>query len=140
MIDIGCGTGILSITAAKLGVKEVIGLDIDQDAINISRLNAANNQVEEATRFLQESIEELMMGGLVPSHAPLVIANIIAPTLTKLFEEGLAKLVSPRGTLILSGILEGQHPEIITQMENAGFKHQSTLQQDEWVALIGTKL
>jgi ribosomal protein L11 methyltransferase len=136
MVDIGCGTGILSIAAAKLGVNQVIGVDIDPDAIRISQKNARDNQVGDRTEFCQGSISKILQGCFGITQAPLVVANIITPTLTKLFADGLVDVIAPGGLLVLSGILEDQLKDFIRDLEKHPLEIQSRRQQGEWIALL----
>jgi ribosomal protein L11 methyltransferase len=139
MFDIGCGSGILSIAGAKLGVSSVLGLDTDPDAIQVSLANAEKNQVGDRTSFALGSVKELIRKEFQFSRAPLVVANIIAPILTRLFEDGLRDIVSPAGNLILSGVLQEQLPGILTLLDDYGFNLKTQRQQGEWVGLWGRK-
>lgn len=140
MIDLGCGSGVLSIAAVKLGVEKVLGVDIDLDAVQVSRENARTNAVSTQVEFKEGSVKDIMsLGGGVPG-ASLVVANIIAPILEDLFDEGLGALVFPGGKIILSGILREQVPAILSCLERAGFKPPEIQQQEEWVGLIAEKV
>lgn len=139
MIDIGCGSGILSIAAAKLGVREILGVDIDPDAVRLSKANAIKNRVEKNTYFHLGSIGDLKKERTPFYRAPLVAANIIAPILTSLFKQGLCKILLPGGSLVLSGILEEQLPDMLIMLNRHGVIPQTQLQQDEWIALIGIR-
>jgi ribosomal protein L11 methyltransferase len=136
MFDIGCGTGIISIAAAKLGVNEVIGVDIDPDAIKISKANAKNNQVGDKTVFFQGSIDEILQGAFRRSQTPLIVANIITPILTGLIENGLVEILSQEGFLILSGILEDQLCDFKQILGEFPLDILSERQQGDWIALL----
>ena len=139
MFDIGCGSGILSIAGAKLGVSSVLGLDTDPDAIRVSLANAEKNQVSGSTSFALGSVRELIQKEFKFSQSPLVVANIIAPILTRLFEDGLRDTVSPEGNLILSGILQEQLPGILALLDENGFNLKIQRQQGEWIGLWGSR-
>ncbi len=139
MIDLGCGSGILSITGAKLGVEQVLGVDTDPDAIQISRENAAANRVSGVTSFQQGSVKEILEGKAYFQKAPLVVANIIAPILISLFEDGLGEMVLPQGKLVLSGILEEQTRDVVDCFAGAGFTMRMQRQRQEWIGLVGEK-
>jgi len=139
MLDIGCGSGILSIAGAKLGVSSVLGVDTDPDAIRVSLANAEKNQESDKNNFAQGSVKELIQNEFQFSQAPLVVANIIAPVLTRLFEDGLRDIVSPEGNLILSGILEEQLSGILTLLDEHGFNLKTQRQQGEWIGLWGSR-
>ncbi len=108
VIDMGCGSGILSIAAVKLGARFALGLDIDPQAIPNARENAAANGVSNLIELEAGSVAEVLAGRFTLQQAPLVMANILSPILIRLLDEGLARLVSPGGRLILSGILDEQ--------------------------------
>jgi len=136
VIDIGCGSGILSIAALKLGATRALGVDVDDNAITESRKNAGLNEVEK--RFLLEigSVKEIREGKFAYSCAPLVFANILAPVIIRLFEDGLGELVSPDGALILSGILAEQGERVIASAAEHGFVLADKRQMDDWVAFV----
>ena len=140
MIDIGCGTGILSIAAAKLGVDHVVGVDIDLDAVKISQANTQNNQVDDRTFFYQGSIGDILRGTIGISQAPLVVANIITPVLTSLFEDGLVDVLAPGGFLVLSGILEEQFVDFVQILKEYSLDIHSQRQQGEWIALLCARI
>ena len=140
MIDIGCGTGILSIAAAKLGVDHVVGVDIDLDAVKISQANTQNNQVDDRTFFYQGSIGDILRGTIGISQAPLVVANIITPVLTSLFEDGLVDVLAPGGFLVLSGILEEQFADFVQVLKEYSLDIHSQRQQGEWIALLCARI
>lgn len=139
MIDIGCGSGILSIAGAKLGLNQVLGVDVDPEAVEISRQNAAVNLVSERTDYQLGSVKELLELGADKQPSPLVVANIIAPILDELFHEGLGELVSLRGCLVISGILEVQADGIQDRFERSGFEICEKRQKGDWVGLVGVK-
>jgi len=139
MIDIGCGSGILSIAAGKLGVKFILGTDIDPDAIKVSTANAILNQVQDLTLFHTGSVYEIRKGNFEIDQAPLVVANMIAPILSDLFSAGLDKLVSPGGSLLLSGILEKQLIEMKEILDEKGFMLKKVHRMEDWTALWAEK-
>jgi ribosomal protein L11 methyltransferase len=107
VLDVGCGTGILGITAAKLGAEEVICLDIDRKAVTIARENAAINHVEERLRVITQDV------ATINEPRNLIIANLTAKLLLKLCPH-LLTLLLPEGYLIISGIIE-QDAEVIEE-------------------------
>lgn len=140
LIDVGCGSGILSIAAAKLGVERILGVDSDPEAIRVSRENAKKNNLKKTIAFHTGSVQEIFSEIFSLPRATLVVANIIAPILEELFEEGLGDIVSPDGHLVLSGILEDQLPAILNRLEQSDFKVRNTLRQGEWVAVHAEKI
>ena len=139
LIDVGCGSGILSIAVAKLGVERILGVDTDPEAIRVSKENAKKNHVENSATFHPGSVPEILSEKLPLCRARLVVANIIAPVLEELFEEGLGEIVISEGHLVLSGILENQLPAILDHLERYGFEVKKILRQGEWVAVAAVK-
>lgn len=135
MIDIGSGSGILSITGCKLGVNRVLGVDNDPEAVRVSVANADQNQVINQVDFQLGSVEEILNGKYGLTQAPLVTANIIAPILSRLFDKGLADVISPGGTLLLSGILKEQLPGMLDLLKNKLLIVRKQIQEENWIAL-----
>ena len=135
IFDIGCGSGILSAAAIKLGADRVYGVDISAAAIASSAENADLNQVREKIELYKGSASEIIGGCFSILQAPLVIANILAAVILRLFDDGLAKLVEPGGFLILSGILTPQISEVSSKAETFGLQLVEQLEIDDWIAL-----
>ena len=135
VIDIGCGSGILSIAALKLGAKTVLGVDIDIESVKNSRENADTNGVGEELILGQGSVTEVLSGKFPFKSAPLVVANILAPIIIRLFDAGLAELVEPNGEIILSGILAHQAENVIEAAQAKGLKRNDQRQIGDWVAI-----
>ena len=125
-LDMGCGSGILSIAAAKLGAKTVKGFDVDQEAVDASIENAAKNGVRvEYVKFALGRAKKT-----VPSATyDLVAANILGPLLIKFADEIVPYV---KGKLILSGILTELYPEVRAAYEARGFKEVSSKTLGEW--------
>ncbi len=134
-IDVGCGSGILSIAALKLGAEKVLGVDIDIESVKNSRENADLNEVGEELVLGQGSVTEILRGDFEFKSAPLVVANILAPIIIRLFDAGLADLIQPDGEIILSGILDHQAGSVVAAGEAKGLKLNDQRQMGDWVAL-----
>ena len=128
IFDIGCGSGILSIAAVKLGAERAYGVDISSSAIASSSENAELIQVQEKVEFFQGSAPEII-------KAHLVIANILTPVILSLFDDGLSNLVEAGRFLILSGILTEQIAEVSSKAETFGMQSIEKLIIDDWAAL-----
>jgi ribosomal protein L11 methyltransferase len=137
VIDIGCGSGILSIGALKLGAGFALGVDIDEASVRASRENAEANAIP-AEQFAigLGSVTEILEGRFRIRQAPLVLANILAPVIIRLFGLGLADLVAPGGSIILSGILAEQGDAVRSSAEEHGLKWIKQLHMGDWVALL----
>jgi len=137
VIDVGCGSGILSVAALKLGADFALGVDIDEASVKASRENAdANGIPVDQFAIGLGSVTEVLAGRFQVRNAPLVLANILAPIIIRLFGLGLAELVSPGGGLILSGILAEQAEGVISSVEEYGLKLVEKCQIGDWVALL----
>lgn len=135
VFDIGTGSGILSIAAARLGARRVLAFDTDADAVEAAVQNVLRNSVDDRVQVVHGSLEQARQ--MTASGLPnLVLANILAPTLTALLEEGLAALVDVGGRLILSGILEEQAPPLQEHAQNAGLKLIEIRCEQDWRALV----
>jgi len=136
VMDIGCGSGILSIAAAKMGAERVIAVDIDAASVNSTRENAKLNHVLAQVETAQGSVNLIQSGrfGVVKAH--LVAANILAPVILDLLDEGLAELAAPDGYFLFAGILADQADEIIAKAAEFGLVHKETRRKEDWVALV----
>lgn len=106
VLDVGCGSGILSVAAARLGSTHVVGVDIDPDAPRLTLDNAHRNGVGE---FVTASTDPL---ATVEGRFDVVVANMLAPTLRELGAK-MAERVRPGGRLILAGLLADQVDEVV---------------------------
>ncbi|MDA1330520.1 MAG: 50S ribosomal protein L11 methyltransferase [Chloroflexi bacterium] len=134
VLDVGCGSGILSIAAAKLGAGKVVGVDIDAKAIENALHNAKLNEVD--IRLEAGSLDELRNGAFGIQQADVVVANILATILMRLLAEGLADLVVAGGRLILSGILDEQRAEMLAALEGAQLRMVEERQMGDWLGLL----
>jgi ribosomal protein L11 methyltransferase len=136
-IDVGCGSGILSIGALKLGMGFALGVDIDEASVKASRENAdTNGIVPERFAIGLGSVTEIMQGKFPIKQAHLVLANILAPIIIRLFGMGLADLVEPGGVVVLAGILAEQAEAVQAAAEEHGLKFVEKRQMGDWVALM----
>jgi ribosomal protein L11 methyltransferase len=130
VVDFGCGSGILGIAALKLGAKEVIGIDIDPQALQASEENATRNKVNDRlSLYLPQHQPEL--------KADIVIANILAGPLKELVDT-ISNYCKKDGQLVMSGILEDQSSSVMQVYENQ-FSFDPITVKEEWVRLSGSK-
>jgi len=139
VLDIGCGSGILAVAALKLGAAHALGVDIDPLAMEASSQNAALNGVRDGLELGVGSVAEVKRGGFSLQQGELVFANILAPVLVRLLDEGLGELVSTGGWLVLSGILAEQSPDVEAALTRHGLKLLERRQCGDWVALAAQK-
>jgi len=131
VLDYGCGSGVLAIAAAKLGAREVIGTDIDEQALDAARANSTRNGVD--ARYTAP-------GRLPAGQFDVVLANILANPLRLLAPMLLAR-VAPGGSLVLSGVLQRQAGELVAtyaQVDSA-LPLLVWATDDGWVCLTGRR-
>jgi ribosomal protein L11 methyltransferase len=128
-VDLGCGSGVLAIAAAKLGFGPVLGVDHDPLAIEATSANARVNGVEVAARRY-----DLMRDGPAPS-APTVLANLLGPLLRRLAAAGFEDGRTPRA-LIASGLLATDADSIAAAFAPLGLRERARLTEAEWAALL----
>jgi len=136
VIDVGCGSGILSIAALKLDADFVLGVDNDPAAVKSTQENAANNQLESRLDVGLGSVAEIRNSQFRIKSASLVIVNILASIIIHLFEDGLAELVDTGGQLILAGILEPQAQNVILTANKKGLVLEKAISSADWKALL----
>lgn len=133
VLDLGTGTGILAMIAAKLGAQHILAVDNDEDAVIAARRNAAKNKISDQIELVHGSLED------VTSAYDLVLANILAPIIISMAHAGLAERVRHGGTLVASGILEEQADAVAAALEATGLQVTERRQQDEWMVLIAVR-
>jgi ribosomal protein L11 methyltransferase len=136
VIDLGTGSGILAIAAAKLGGGPIAACDIDDEAVRAAKENVAANDAADRVTVAKGSLAELLASG---ANAPLVLANILAHTIVQLFDQGLAKIVAPGGMMVLSGILDSQAYEVIAALKMHGLEFAAQEHIEDWVAIIAKR-
>jgi ribosomal protein L11 methyltransferase len=131
MLDIGTGTGLLAIAAAKLGYAPVTAFDSDEVAVRIARTNARKNRVDPLIRF--ECADLRHSPDLLRPH-DLVCANLQADLLLD-HAQSVGCCVSPGGRLILAGITRSERARVLAAYVALRFARQRTRSQGEWVSL-----
>jgi len=139
IIDVGCGSGVLSIAGILLGAVHSIAVDVSGAAILSSQENAALNEVENEIEIDKASVPEILAGKFSYKKAPLVVANILLKVLEELFDQGMGKLVEDKGYLLISGILVDQMQTIEEKAQTNGFTRVDSVVQDDWVAIAFVK-
>lgn len=128
ILDIGCGSGILSVAGKLLGASSVIGADLDEKAVEISKKNASHNKVDVDFRTSNLFSE-------ISSKGDLVIANIVAEIIVVLIDQ-LRNHLEPGGIFICSGIIEEKSAMVERALEENGFELLEKMTENEWVALV----
>jgi ribosomal protein L11 methyltransferase len=129
-VDYGCGSGILAVSARRLGARVVHAVDIDTQALIATEQNAQRNGIV-------SRLHAMTPDGLGPIEADIVLANILSNTIVQLAET-LGALVKPGGSLVLSGILREQSEEVRNAFIDA-FDFEPEIEAEGWILLVGAK-
>ena len=129
VMDVGTGSGILAIAAAKLGAQSVLAVDIDPDAVKVANENIHHNGVQAAVRAVQG---DLVKGETMPCD--LAVANIVADAICMLCQP-LTRHLRQGGLLICSGIIREREADVLAAVTAAGYAMVERLTKGEWVAL-----
>jgi len=132
VLDVGCGTGVLAIAAAKTGSKVAVGTDIDRPSVRIANENAKLNMAD--ARFVHAfGLNDRKVRGQGPYD--LVFANILAPPLVSLSQD-IKSALSLGGVAILSGLLRTQERRVLAAYLSRGFILERRIYRDAWSALV----
>jgi len=133
-MDIGTGSGILMVVAAKLGAQSGLGIDKDEDATNVARENLLLNNIQ--TDHFRVKTGKLFEG--VEEKFDLVVANISTEIVVILLE-GVREVLACSGTFICSGIIEENHHRVMEKMDAVGLDILETRIKEGWVTIAGRK-
>lgn len=145
VLDLGTGSGILTIAAAKLGAKEVLALDVDPIAVKAARKNLKAVGLLTRASGPKNPVQQIRLAkGTLPhslakeNSSNLVVANISAKVIQGKAQQ-IMDALKPGGTLLVSGFIENQCQELKDVLLGAGFCHNKTYRTDDWVALLLSK-
>ncbi|CAB1240530.1 50S ribosomal protein L11 methyltransferase [Clostridium sp. MT-14] len=133
VFDIGTGSGILAITAAKLGAKHVIAVDINGTAVESALKNLEYNDVKNIEVFQGNLMEK------VHGKADVVVANIIADAIISLTDD-VKNFIVPGGIFISSGIIKDRRKDVIEKLRNSGFKIKEVNEDGEWICVVAKRM
>ena len=134
VLDVGTGSGILLIAAAKLGASHLAGIDSDAMAVDVARKNLIQNNIDSSTA-------SLTCGDLVNDVTEtyeVVVANILAEVIIALLDD-VPAVVKPGGLFICSGIIKSLQDDVMEKMSSCGFDILGKKQDEDWVALVGRR-
>ena len=131
VLDLGTGSGILAIAAAKLGAESVLALDVDTVAIEAARENVARNQVESVVRVASGSLDHI-----ASSAFDFAVVNILAKIIIELCQAGLVEKIGPGGTVVFAGLIGTQEREVRETLERVGLTIVDRFQDKDWVGLM----
>lgn len=133
VLDIGTGTGILAIVAARLGAAQVLAVDIQPQAAEAARRNVQRNGLADRIVVEQGSPAIALARGF---RADVVVGNLLAPIIIELAGQGLAETVRPGGKMLLSGLTRKQRGPVEAALKRNGLKVFGRKEQDNWIVLI----
>jgi len=129
VFDIGTGSGILAIAAAKLGAKKTIGVDLDPVAVDSAKQNVSYNDITNIEILYGDLLE------VVKGKADIVVANIMADIIMFLTDQ-VKSVIVPGGYFISSGIILSKQDEVINKLTQCGFKVEEINIEGEWVCIV----
>ncbi|WP_416149309.1 50S ribosomal protein L11 methyltransferase [Salipaludibacillus sp. HK11] len=133
VVDVGTGSGVLSIAAAKLGASYVDALDLDDVAVNSASLNVELNHVQDVVNVKQSNLLDKV------NYSPdLIVANILAEVIVQMTEDAFVAL-KPGGKLITSGIIQTKRNMVKGALQSAGFEINEIVEMEDWLAVVAKK-
>ena len=133
VLDVGCGSGILSIAAALLGAEDVLGVEIDPDAVAVAAENIADNELADQIRVMQGDLTEG-----IDYEADIIVANLMADLVIRL-AGSCAEHLADKGVFISSGILLEKRDLVAEAIQQAGFTVEMVVTDGEWCAIAARK-
>ncbi|GIN38555.1 50S ribosomal protein L11 methyltransferase [Heyndrickxia oleronia] len=133
VIDVGTGSGVLSIAAAMLGAEKVTALDLDEVAVQSARLNVKLNKVQSVVTVSKNDLLQGMDG-----QVDVVVSNILAEVIMS-FTDDVSKAVKMGGYFIASGIIQQKKDQVKDAMIASGFTIEETIIMEDWVAFIAKR-
>ncbi|MGG1215047.1 50S ribosomal protein L11 methyltransferase [Micromonospora provocatoris] len=133
VVDIGTGSGVLSIGAAMLGAKSVHALDLDEVAVRSAQENVALNKVSDKVEVFHGNLLDT-----VKEPADVVVANILAEIIMS-FTDDAFTIVKPGGLYVTSGIIGAKRDDVKAALEASGFVIEEVLLMEDWVAIIARR-
>jgi ribosomal protein L11 methyltransferase len=133
VLDLGTGSGVLAIAAAKLGAARVLAVDNDPQAVVVARRNVIDNGVGDRVQVREGSLLD------ISDYYDLVVVNILARVIVELIEEGLAEHLRPEAVLITAGITIDSASGVAAAFERGGLDLTDQRQQDDWISLLARR-
>jgi len=133
VIDVGTGSGILSIAAAMLGAKSVKALDLDPVAVDSAKLNVKLNKMQHVVSVSQNNLLDN-----IKEPVDVIVANILAEIILRFIDDAY-HLLEKDGFFITSGIIQAKKQEVKDALLRVGFIIEETLVMEDWVAFIARK-
>ncbi|MEW9667345.1 50S ribosomal protein L11 methyltransferase [Ammoniphilus sp. 3BR4] len=134
VIDVGCGSGVLSIAAARLGASSILAMDLDEIAVKSTFINSEINHVEGKINIKQNNLLEG-----ISAPADLIVSNILAEIIVRFVDDAYSLLPSG-GLFITSGIISQKEQEVKEALLQAGFQIMEVQELDDWVSIAAKKI
>lgn len=132
VLDLGCGSGILSIAAVRMGATSIRAVDTDSLAVKSTAENAARNGVADYFTIEEGSLDLLLAEG---AEFDIILVNILARIIIPMCEQGLGKVVKPGGVAVFSGIIEDQADDVETALRATGLTPIKRHHMADWVGI-----
>jgi ribosomal protein L11 methyltransferase len=133
VIDVGCGSGVLSIASALLGAEEIYAYDLDEIAVKSTQLNAKVNKVNQSIHTKQNNLLNN-----VEKEADIIVSNILAEIIVRFIKEAWENLIDG-GYFITSGIIQAKKQMVLDQLEEQGFEIIEINELEDWVSVVAKK-
>lgn len=133
VIDVGSGSGVLSIAAAKLGAEKVYAYDLDEVAVKSSKSNIAMNELTDKISVKQNNLLRN-----VDLQAEVIVSNILAEIIVKFVDDAWKNLKN-KGFFITSGIIETKKETVLEQLKHQGFEIIEVNELEEWISIVAMK-
>lgn len=134
IIDVGTGSGVLSIAAAMLEAEDIRAYDLDEVAVTQARLNIKLNKVHNKVMVSQNNL----LDGVEENSADVIVANILAEVILR-FTDDVARVVKTGGSFIASGIIQQKKDQVKQALIDSGFEITETILMEDWVAIIAKR-
>lgn len=131
VLDVGAGSAILSIAAARLGAAEVLAVEADEDAIGNARDNIERNGVADVVELVHALVDDDYLARQGDGRFDLILANVLSGVLVPLLP-AFRRALAPSGRLILAGILQEESERVAAAAERAGFTLLAEDREEEW--------
>jgi ribosomal protein L11 methyltransferase len=152
VLDVGTGSGVLAIAAAKLGARSVLALDTDPVAVTVAEENAALNGVSDQVSLRHGSLPGSAPNGWAPTPSSadrmpylletgrfdLVLVNILAPVIVAM-APALAARLAPAGRIVAAGLIESQERSVVDALQANGLQVIERTQEQDWVCLVARR-
>lgn len=137
VLDLGCGSGILSIAAMLLGAREVTAIDIEDHAVRTAKENAIKNGIDSSrySAYCGNIINDFALREKIGTGYDIILANIVADVLIGM-SPLYKSLLKNKGYLIMSGIISERQNEVISAVKDMGFTVIKVVEKDQWVAVL----